>query len=47
MNTIVTVCPFEGALYIFCSDGGVWVMYKDFVSGEIQFRKFATLFPMS
>ena len=45
MNEIVAVCPFEGQVYIFTRNGTVWVMFKDFVTGDIQFQKFSSIFP--
>ncbi len=46
MNEIVAACQFEGNLYIFTRNGDVYVMLKDFVTGDIQFRKFSSLFPI-
>lgn len=45
MNTIVAACQFGPDLYIFTSNGDVYRMQKDFVTGDIQFIKFASIFP--
>jgi hypothetical protein len=46
MDNIVAACQFRDSIYIFTSYGHVWRMDVSFTTGEIQFHRVHSLFPV-